>query len=213
MCNSKCSGGKRFGLKSLNLTTVCSMKKLVVALMSLVAVAFATGSGFAAEKPGTAPVKAETKAKPATSQSAQTKTDAGKTEAGKKADAATPAAGAQAGAATEAKPEAAPHRHHGAPTVKAGKSKHKARVHAKHHRKAHLRHHRHHAHKHAVKHVHKKHVKSQAHVVQTKHTVKNPAAVAAPKKDAKPAAPKKDVQAAAPKKDDKPAEPKKDIKK
>ncbi len=106
--------GKRFGPLSLNLTPVCVvMKKLVVALISLFAVAFAAGSGFAAEKPATsAPVKAEAQVKPASASKAtpaatdaSKKPDAGKLPAAsKKPDATAPAAGAQAGAVTQDKP-------------------------------------------------------------------------------------------------------------
>ena len=73
--------------------------------MSLVAVAFAAGSGFAAEKQGTASVKADAQAKPAdAAKGTQNKTDAGKQpDATKKTGGAASSASAQAGAATQAK--------------------------------------------------------------------------------------------------------------
>ncbi len=212
------------------------MKKLVVALMSVLAVAFAAGSGFAAEKPATtAPVKADTQVKPADAGKAtQTKTDAVKQpEASKKTDAAGSATGAQAGAVTQDNPATtrASRRHH-APAAHTVKSKPKKYVHAKRHAKHHARavhrrhrhrHHvRHHAHKHAAVQRVKKHVKKHAHgAVQVHKSGKASKSAVEPKKVVKPAEPKKEVKPVEPKKenstagtkkDNKPAEAKKDTK-
>ena len=168
--------GKRFGPLSLNLTPVCVvMKKLVVALMSLFAVAFAAGSGFAAEKPATtAPVKADAQVKPADAGKATpTKTDAAKqpgaskkTDGGKQPDASKrpmPRVPQQAlrqepSRRTSPATTRASRRQH-APAAHTVKSKSKKHVHAKRHAKHHARavhrrhHHRHHVRHHAHRHA------------------------------------------------------------
>jgi hypothetical protein len=217
------------------------MKKLVVALISVLAVAFAAGSGFAAEKPATAaPVKADTQVKPAdagkTTQNKQDaakqpgaskKTDGGKQpDASKKADAAGSATVAQAGAVTQDKPATtrASRRHH-APAAHTVKSKGKKYVHVKRHAKRHAKHHaravhrhhrhlvRHHAHKHAAVHRVKKHVKKHTHgAVQVHKSGKASKPAVEPKKVVKPAEPKKEVKPVEPKKENSAAGAKKDSK-
>jgi hypothetical protein len=213
------------------------MKKLVVALISLLAVAFAAGSGFAAEKPATAaPVKADTQVKPADAGKAtQTKTDAVKQpgaskktdsgkqpDASKKTDAPAPATGAQAGAVTQDNPATtrASRRHH-APAAHIVKSKPKKYVHAKRHAKHHARavqrrhrHHvRHHARKHAAVQRVNKHVKKHAHgAVQVHKSGKASKSAVEPKKVVKPAEPKKEVKPVEPKKESSTAGTKKDNK-
>jgi hypothetical protein len=215
------------------------MKKLVVALISLLAVAFAAGSGFAAEKPATAaPVKADTQVKPADAGKAtQTKTDAvkqpgasKKTDSGKqpaaskKTDAPAPATGVKAGAVTQDNTVTtrASRRHH-APAAHAVKSKSKKHVHAKRHAKHHARavhrrhshrHHvRHHAHKHAAVQRANKHVKKHAHgAVQVHKSGKASKSAVEPKKVVKPAEPKKEVKPVEPKKENSTAGTKKDNK-
>jgi hypothetical protein len=207
--------------------------------MSVLVVAFAAGSGFAAEKPATtAPAKADTQVKPANAGKAtQTKTDAAKQpgaskktdsgkqpDASKKADAAGSATGAQAGAVTQDKPATtrASRRQH-APAAHTVKSKPKKYVHAKRHVKRHAKHHaravhrrhrhlvRHHAHKHAVAHRVKRHVKKHAHgAVQVHKSGKASKSAVEPKKVVKPAEQKKEVKPAGPKKEVKPVEPKKE---
>ena len=199
------------------------MKKLVVALISVLAVAFAAGSGFAAEKPATAaPVKADAQVKPADAGKAtQTKPDAAKQpgaskktdsgkqpDASKKTDAAGSATGAQAGAVTQDNPATtrAGRRHH-EPAAHTVKSKPKKYVHAKRHAKHHARAvHRRHRHRHHVRHhVHKhaavqrvnKHVKKHAHgAVQVHKSGKASKSAVEPKKVVKPAEPKKEVKPA-----------------
>jgi hypothetical protein len=227
--------GKRFGPLSLNLTPVCVvMKKLVVALISVLAVAFVAGGGFAAEKPATAaPVKADTQVKPADAGKARQnkqdaakqpgaskKTDSGKQpDASKKTDAAGSATGAQAGAITQDNPVTtrASRRQHAA-AAHTVKSKSKKYVHAKRHVKRHAKHHaravhrrhrhrhlvRHHGYKHAAAHRVKKHVKKHA---------RGAAQVHKSGKASKSAVePKKVVKPAEPKKEVKPAGPKKEVK-
>ena len=215
------------------------MKKLVVALISVLAVAFAAGSGFAAEKPATAaPVKADTQVKPADAgkaaqnkqdaakqPGASKKTDAGKQpDASKKTDAPAPATGAQAGAVTQDNPVTtrASRRHH-APAAHIVKSKPKKYVHAKRHAKHHARavhrrhrhrHHvRHHAHRHAAVQRVNRHVKKHAHgAVQVHKPGKASKSAVEPKKVVKPAEPKKEVKPVEPKKDNSAAGAKKDDK-
>jgi hypothetical protein len=215
------------------------MKKLVVALMSVLAVASAAGSGFAAEKPATtAPVKADTQVKPADAGKAtQTKTDAAKQpgsskktdggkqpEASKKTDAASSATGAQAGAVTQDSPATtrASRRQHAAAahTVKSKSKKHvHAKRHAKHHARAvhrrhrHRHHVRHHAHRHAaVQHV-KRHVKKHAQgAVHVHKSGKASKSAVEPKKVVKPAEPKKEVKPVEPKKENSAAGAKRDNK-
>ena len=208
------------------------MKKLVVALISVLAVAFAAGGGFAAEKPATtAPVKADTQVKPADAgkatrnkqdaakqPGASKKTDSGKQpDASKKTDAAGSATGAQAGAVTQDNPATtrASRRHH-APAAYTVKSKSKKYVHAKRHVKRHAKHHaravhrrhrhrhlvRHHGYKHAAVRRVKKHVKKHAHGAVQVHK--------SGKASKSAVEPKKVVKPAEPKKEVKPVEPKKE---
>lgn len=213
------------------------MKKLVVALISVLAVALAAGSGFAAEKPATtAPVKADTQVKPADAgkatqnkpdaakqPGASKKTDAGKQpDASKKTDTPAPATGAQAGTVTQDSPATtrASRRQHAA-AAHTVKSKPKKYVHAKRHAKRHARavhrrhrhrHHvvRHHAYKHAAVQRVKKHMKRHV----KKHVRKHARGAVKVHKSGKASRsavePKKVVKPAEPKKEVKPVEPKKE---
>lgn len=207
------------------------MKKLVVALISVLVVALAAGSGFGTEKPATtAPVKADTQVKPADAgkaaqnkpdaakqPGASKKTDAGKQpDASKKTDAAGSATGAQAGAVTQDSPattRASRRQHAGAAhTVK---SKPKKYVHAKRHVKRHAKRHAravHRRHRHRHRHLVRQHGYKHAAVRRVKKHMKRHV-----KKHARGAVQvhksgKASKSAVEPKKVVKPVEPKKDVK-